>query len=271
MSDIQQYADRLTVTDPLREPIVRAALETLQPRRGSRGLDVGCGVGTQALALAKAIGPQGHVTGLDISPAFLSRAEDAAKKAGLSERTAFREGDLSALPFDDASFDWLWSADCAGYPTQNPQALLRELSRVVKPGGILSMLVWSWQMLLPGYPRLEARLNATSAGIAPFRQGMMAEHHHLRALGWFHDAGLCGCSVHTLVGSFHAPLSAEIREAFVALFEMRWPGAEAEVSSEDWQEYQRLCQPTSPDCVLDRPDYYAFVAESLFCGRVAPQ
>ena len=132
----------------------------------------------------------------------------------------------------------------------------------------MSILVWSCQMP-PGYPGLEARLNATTAGIAPFARAMKPEHHHLCALGWFGDAGLLGCTAHTLVSSLHAPLSDEDRGALIALFEMWWPGAASEISKKDWEQLRRLSRAGSKDCILDRPDYYAFVAESLSSGKVA--
>ena len=56
--------------------------------------------------------------------------------------------------------------------------------------------------------------------------------------------------------------------ALTALIEMRWMDVEAELSEEDWAEYQRLCMPESPDFVLDLPDYYAFYTYSMFRGWV---
>lgn len=132
MLDAEGYSQQLMVTDPLREPIIGAAIQTLRIPLGSHGLDAGCGIGSQALLLARAVGPAGHVTGMDISSTFLSQAEARAKRAGLSDRL---------------SFDWLWSADCAGYPTRNPTPLLSELCRVTKPGGTVSILVWSGRCL----------------------------------------------------------------------------------------------------------------------------
>jgi hypothetical protein len=98
---------------------------------------------------------------------------------------------------------------------------------------------------------------------------MKPEYHHLRALGWFRGAGLLDGSVHTLVNRLHGPLSDAEREALIALFEMRWPGAVSEVSKKDWEQLRRRCRPESREYILERPDYYAFVAESLFTGIVA--
>jgi demethylmenaquinone methyltransferase/2-methoxy-6-polyprenyl-1,4-benzoquinol methylase len=73
----------------------------------------------------------------------------------------------------------------------------------------------------------------------------------------------------TFAGDAHAPLIDDQRSALAALIQMRWPGVVAELTPEDWAEYQRLCLPESPDFILDHPDYYAFFAYSMFHGKVA--
>jgi len=269
MPDSKQYIERLCVSNPLRQSYIRSAIQALQLPKGSKGLDAGCGIGLQALLLAEAVGPGGRVTGLDLRPEFLVHAERIAEESRLSAQVSYQQGDVNKLPFDDHTFDWIWSADCVGYPAEEPLPLVKELARVVKPGGSVAILVYSSQMLLPGYPLLEARLNATSAGIAPFTKSMRPESHWLRALGWFHAAGLEQSTAQTFVGEVQAPLGDDIRDALIALFEMRWPGAESEMPEEDWAQYQRLCQPQSPDFILNRRDYYAFFTETLFHGKVA--
>jgi demethylmenaquinone methyltransferase/2-methoxy-6-polyprenyl-1,4-benzoquinol methylase len=151
----------------------------------------------------------------------------------------------------------------------NPLSSVRELARVVRPDGSVIILVWSSERLLPGYPLLEARLNATVPGIAPFVAGTSPELHFSRALGWFRSLGLEEATAQTFVGDAHAPLTKESRDALLALFQMRWPGAESELSPEDRAAYERLCLPGSPDFLLDHPDYYAFFTYSMFSGRVA--
>jgi len=270
MTDTGAYIQRLEVSNPLIERTVRSAIQALQLPLGSRGLDAGCGIGFQALLLAEAVGPGGQVTGLDISPAFLRHAEGKVKKSGLSERISFQQGDVRKLPFDDGTFDWAWSSSCVGYSASlEPLPALKELARVVKPGGGVALLAWSSENLLPGYPLLEARLKATSAGMAPFVRGKAPEWHFLRALGWFRDAGLRGATARTFAGDAHAPLTDDLRCALVALFEMRWPGVESELSQEDRAQYRRLCLPESPEFILNHPDYCAFFTCSMFCGRVA--
>jgi SAM-dependent methyltransferase len=268
MTDMDRDAQNLDVTDPLREPILRETVRALHLSPGTRGLDVGCGIGRQAVLLAEAVGPMGHVTGLDASRPLLDQGSLYAARAGLSERISFQQGDWRALPFDDGTFDWVWSADAVGYAPGDHGAEIRELVRVVKPGGLVAILFWSSQMLLPGYPALEARLNATRAGLAPFVDGTPPESHPLRALGRFQAAGLEAIRVETFARTVSAPLDDDLRAALLALLEMRWAGSEAELSADDRAIYRRLCQATSPDLIVDRPDYCAFFTYTLFYGQV---
>jgi len=251
------------------EPAVRSAIRALQLPRGTRGLDVGCGVGTHTLWLAEAVSPGGYVTGIDVSPECLACAEETARSSELAEEVSFQYGDVNALPFDDDTFDWVWNVDTL-WPVagKDPRPLVNELVRVVKPGGIIAILFWSSQRLLPGYPLLEARLSATYAANFPYTDDTKPELHILRALGWLQGVGLEEPRVRTFVADVGAPLDAATRNALTASFQMFWRKADSEVTPEDWAESQRLCQPESPDLVLNLPDYYAFITYSLFYGKV---
>ncbi|MFO8100748.1 MAG: class I SAM-dependent methyltransferase [Dehalococcoidia bacterium] len=267
--DTDAYMHSLLVSHPLREEMLREAINNLAIPPGSRGLDVGCGIGLQTLLLAEGVGPEGHITGLDSCPEFLARAGEIVRDSGLGERISFQQGDMNQLPFDDNSFDWLWSVDCAGYaPGRRPVPLLKELARVVKPAGTVAILVWSSQQILPGYPLLEAHLNATSSGLAPFVKGESPETHFMCALGWFREAGLEERAFKTFAGSARAPFDDDIRQALVSLIQMRWVDVQPELSSDDWEEYQRICKPESEDFILNYPDYCAFFTCSMFRGRV---
>jgi len=155
-----------------------------------------------------------------------------------------------------------------GYPVGDLLPLLRELARVVKPGGTVAILAFSSQCLLPGYPLLEARLNATCSGLGPHVRGKQPESHFMRALRWFGEAGLTEAEGGTFVGDVQAPLSDDIRNGLISLFQMLWGEQQPEVSQEDWAEYQRLCQPESPESILNLSDYYAFFTYSMFRGKV---
>jgi demethylmenaquinone methyltransferase/2-methoxy-6-polyprenyl-1,4-benzoquinol methylase len=142
MTNTDSYMRKLVVTNPLGEPTYRLVIHTLRlPQgRGSRGLDAGCGIGYHALLLAEAVGLAGHVTGIDLSPEFLAKARENAKKAGMAEQVFFREADMYNLPFEDNTFDWVWSANGVGYAPGEPLPQIKELARVVKPGGSVIIL-----------------------------------------------------------------------------------------------------------------------------------
>jgi ubiquinone/menaquinone biosynthesis C-methylase UbiE len=252
------------------EPAVRSAIRALELPARSRGLDAGCGIGTHTLWLAEAVSPGGHVLGIDISSECLAHAEETASKSALAERVLFQYGDMGDLPFDDDVFDWAWNADTL-WPVagKDPLPLVRELVRVVKPGGIVAILFWSSQRLLPGYPLLEARLNATCAANFPYTADTRPELHILRALAWLQEAGLDDPQAHTFVADIPTPSGDAARGALMGSFQMLWGKAEPEVTPEDWAQLQRLCQPESPDFILNLLNYYAFITYSLFWGKVA--
>ena len=189
MTDTDTYIQQLTEANPLREETLRSAIRTLKLPVGSHGLDAGCGIGLPALLLADAVESTGHVTGLDICPEFLDHAKGIVANAGMLDRISFKEGSIHKIPFDDDMFDWAWSTDCVGYPVGELLPVLNEMIRVVKPGGTVAILAWSSQQLLPGYPMLEARLNATCSALAPIVTRVKPESNFLRALGWFRQAG----------------------------------------------------------------------------------
>lgn len=259
----------LSTTFSLREPGIRSAIKALQLPSGSTGLDAGCGVGLPSLLLAEAVGSSGHVTGIDLSLKSLKYAEEMVKQTRFKERVSFKEGDINKLPFNENTFDWVWSSDCVGYAPIEPLPLVKELRRVVKPGGIVAIIAWSSENLLPGHPILEARLNATVSGISPFEKGMKSESHFLRALSWFPLAGLENPVVRTFANGVHAPLSEDHRDSLMALFKIRWSALEKELVPEDLSDYRRLCLPNSPEFIVNQPDYYAFFTYSMFIGSVA--
>jgi demethylmenaquinone methyltransferase/2-methoxy-6-polyprenyl-1,4-benzoquinol methylase len=266
MTGTDLYIQRLLETNPLREPLLRKIIKELALPVGSHGIDAGCGIGLQMLQLLEAVGSKGHVTGLDILPELLMFGKKMMENSGFSDQMTFREGNVSQLPFDDDNFDWVWGADCIGYPAGELAPILKELIRVVKPGGIVVLLGWSSQQLLPGYPLLEARLNGTCSSYAPFYADKAPQVNFMRALRSLREVGLEEVHVQTFAGDVQAPLAEDLRRALTAMFEMLWQ-VPAPVT-EDWREYLRLCQPGSPDFILNLAEYYGFFTYTLFQGVV---
>ena len=275
--------DYLSLASPmhrLTEPAIRAAIsalpfDCLRRWRDCRGLDAACGNGDHSLWLAQALSPGGRVTGLDVCREGLLLAGPSSERAGLADSVDCIQGDLRALPFPDHAFDWAWCADVLwpgpksrGFPGMDPLPVLGELVRVVRPGGLIAILFWSSQRLLPGHPFLEARLNATRAACYPFQEEGSYRDHILSAPIWLQEAGLEKIRGRTFAADLLSPVSGQARDDLAACFQMLWRRALTELSDADKIQFERLCSKDSPDFIADRPGYYAFITYTLFFGLV---
>jgi ubiquinone/menaquinone biosynthesis C-methylase UbiE len=118
----------------------RQTVERLALTRGAQVLDVCCGSGASAIPAAEIVGPTGRVIGIDLADNLLHLAQEKAQQRGLSN-IEFRSGDLQQLEFSDHSFD---AVICVFglFFVPDMQAALRELWRLVRPGGNLAITTW---------------------------------------------------------------------------------------------------------------------------------
>jgi ubiquinone/menaquinone biosynthesis C-methylase UbiE len=118
------------MTSRWRDPVQQASLEALELTPVDRLLDVGCGTGAASRAAARTAA---SVTGVDLSPKMIAEAKDLG---GALENVRFEVADAERLPFDDGSFTAvLCSNSFHHYP--DPAAAVREMARVLSPGGRL--------------------------------------------------------------------------------------------------------------------------------------
>ncbi len=177
-----------------------ALVDGLGPRDGERVLDVATGTGMVAAELRRRA--DCSVVGLDQSPAMLAAAR--ARFAGQEQRVELLEGDAQALPFRDASFDALTFTYLLRY-VEDPAAIVRELARVLRPGGRIGSLEfgvppwaparWAWRLYtgvgLPALGRLDSREWArVGRFLGPSIRGFYAEHPLERIVGYWESAGL---------------------------------------------------------------------------------
>ncbi|MFD5800570.1 class I SAM-dependent methyltransferase [Streptomyces sp. NPDC127020] len=115
-------------------PAYAAAVAALGLREGDRVLDAGCGTGRALPPLRAAVGPSGLVLGADLTPAMLQ----AAVRAGRDRDGRLVLTDVAALPLRSRSLDAVFAAGLVAHLPE-PGENLRELARVVRPGGVLAL------------------------------------------------------------------------------------------------------------------------------------
>jgi demethylmenaquinone methyltransferase/2-methoxy-6-polyprenyl-1,4-benzoquinol methylase len=117
-------------------------LEKLAAQPGEKILEIGFGTGHCLAALAKAVGPTGHVIGLDISDGMFAIARERLQQEGLAERVDLHLGDAAKLDFIEAgSLDGVFMSFTLEL-FDNPEILrvLHEIHRILKPGGRLAVV-----------------------------------------------------------------------------------------------------------------------------------
>lgn len=115
-------------------------LAAAAPQPGERVLDVACGTGVVAVAAARVVGPSGEVLGIDLSQRMVEAAQRHADGLGLPN-AKFERMDAERLDLPDARFDLVLCALGLMY-LPDPGAALREMHRVLRPGGRVVLAVW---------------------------------------------------------------------------------------------------------------------------------
>ena len=130
-----------------------ALVALASPAVGERVLDIACGTGLVSFEAARAVGPSGHVLGIDLSERMIDAAERRASDLTLSN-CGFSRMDAETLALPDASFDVAFCALGLMY-MPDPEQALREMHRVLHPGGRIALAVWGarskcgWSAIFP--------------------------------------------------------------------------------------------------------------------------
>lgn len=201
----------------------RAIVEAARITPGLRVLDIACGTGEPAISIAALLNGTGEVIGIDLASGPLTTAQERAGKRVLTN-IRFQQADAHDLPFPNESFDRITSRLGVMFFADLPRAL-RELHRVLKPGGRVALLAWGPMeqpyfettigtvlRMFPGSTVRESDVSMFTFG----RPGLLAQK--LREAGF-----------------------AKVEEDFPVL-PWTWPGTPADV----WEYFQEVTVPFAP-------------------------
>jgi ubiquinone/menaquinone biosynthesis C-methylase UbiE len=187
------------------------------PQPGERVLDVACGTGVVTRLASQRVGRTGHVVGLDLNPGMLAVATSRA--SGQSPTDApitWQEASATKMPLPDGSFDIVYcQLGLQFFPDR--LAALREMYRVLVPGGRLGLMVWRGIEHSPGFERLAGSLtrhvNSDAAGImrAPFSLGNAEELRELLSESRFREI-----AIRPVPGTVRFPSVARFVQDYVA-------------------------------------------------------
>jgi ubiquinone/menaquinone biosynthesis C-methylase UbiE len=153
----QYWNKHQALIEKMYAPLTRALIEAAQIVAGQSVLDIGGGAGEPSLTIARCVGPSGHVTFTDPTAGMVKAAREESERRGL-KNIEFHQSGAEKLPFADNSFDVavgrlspMFFADVSG--------ALREILRVVKPGGRVAFLVWAEREFNPFFTVITEVLN----------------------------------------------------------------------------------------------------------------
>ena len=136
------YETQLVTT--IFEPLARTLIERARPKPGENVLDAACGTGVVARLVAPMVGPSGRTVGLDFDPVMIEMARS------LAPEIEWRHGDLQNLAFADELFDLVICQEGLQY-LPDRGAGLRQIHRVLRPGGRMVLAIWSDLAKSPGH------------------------------------------------------------------------------------------------------------------------
>ena len=183
-----------------------------EPKPGERVLDVACGTGIVVRAALPVVGPNGRVTGADLSPAMLAVARTRVPDEAPVE---WYEASAEALPFSDAAFDLVLCQQGLQFFPDKPGAI-REFRRVLAPGGRVALSVWRTLQHNPVHEAINeavVRHRGTTDWIPAAYSGNASELEALLSGGGFEDVAIEPVTMTLRFPSAELFVRAELDEA----------------------------------------------------------
>ena len=235
---------------------LRRAVGTVELSPAARVLDVPCGDGFYTALLARRLHPRGRVIGADLLPGYLTRARRTVARAGLDRGVKIVPADVYNLPFPAGEFDAVWCAQ-SFISLEDPVAALRELRRVVRPGGTVAVLETDefHHVVLPWPDELELALQAALQAASRATSGRRGQLNVGRRLPrWLREAGLIEVGKRTIAADRTAPFARAVRQFLDRYLRKLWERVCDHLPASARRSVERLTDPDSPDYLPDRPE-----------------
>ncbi len=255
---LPEYAGLLAARHTAHEPELRQLIARHWEGENLSILDVACGDAFYAATFDALLAPEGRITAVDISGAFLGwAARCVSETRGTDHRVVFLAADAERLPFPDGAFDLAWCAQSL-ISLPEPVAALREMRRVVRPGGTVGILENDrlHEMQLPWPTSLELALREAERRTATPEEAGEKAHagRHLETL--LREAGLTPKQRVTVSIDRRAPLPPA-DESFIQIYLHSLIGRTAgTLAPGAWDELRNLAEPDSPGYLPARPDFW---------------
>ena len=254
---LPSYATELAAFHRGFAPELQQAIDLLPLTPEMRVIDVGCGDGFYLPLLARKLNFHGAVIGLDRSAPFLNLARHNVDLCAARCRVDLIAGSFSDIPEHCRACDLVWCAQCL-YTLPEPAEALRQMARILKPGGILAVLENDTlhQLILPWSPRLEIALRAAEYRALEQDAADPEKYYvgrHLPAL--FREAGLKLLGLRTQAINRHAPMDWDLTMFLRSYLERLARRVRPYLEREVWEEFERQIDPSSSSDLLHQPDF----------------
>jgi ubiquinone/menaquinone biosynthesis C-methylase UbiE len=240
-------------------PEYEDSLRKVGVKSGWTMLDAGCGGGNFLPLMCELVGPQGSVVALDLAPENVAHVEALACDGAYPPTVQARLGSILSLPFDNATFDCVWSANVMQYLTESEfDCAIAEFKRVLKPAGTLAIKEFDSTILQfqPMDPAIVARL-VSARRAKSGETGVLGTWSGTSMASRLRRAGLTEIWRKGWLVERWAPLSPHTRIFFEeVLTYFAGLAAQHDVPFADLQLWRDFA--SNPGSLLDDPD---------FCGR----
>ncbi|HEY4144528.1 class I SAM-dependent methyltransferase [Pinirhizobacter sp.] len=265
----RDYSRKLKLFNAFAAPELRQAMASLALKPGMRVLDAGCGTGEALGWLAAEAAPGGMVIGMDLAASHVR----AARAIAPEDSVQVLQANLLEAPLALASFDLGWSVNVINH-LRSPSAGIDALAALLRPGGRIAL---GQSSLLPDMyfawdSRLERLVN--EAVRQYYRDRYQLDERDLTAVraiaGLLRKGGLQDVRAHTFMIERISPLRAEDEDYLVeAIFRDTWGSRlQPYLSSDDYEELERLCDPGHREFALRRQDFHFLQSFTLVVGTV---